>query len=144
MITTIVDNVIINNARLYYSTDGQNYSSVALTADPNLINGYTGNIPGQVEGTTIYYYIEASDEEHTVTDPATAPQTAYQFSILLDGIAGAGAGDANGDGTVNIFDLLDVLKILGGSAQATPGADADHNGRVDIFDLLEVLKLMKK
>ena len=143
VITTIVDNVIITNARLYYSTDGQNYSPVLLTPDPNLINGYTGDIPGQVEGSTVYYYIEASDDEHTVTDPPEAPQTAYQFSILLDGVSGAGAGDANGDGNVNIFDLLDVLKILSGKAQATPGADADGNGRVDIFDLLEVLKLMK-
>ncbi|MFC1544827.1 putative Ig domain-containing protein [Gemmatimonadota bacterium] len=142
VITTIVDNVLIRNARLYYSSDGETYNSVAMKPDTVLINGFTGDIPGHAEGKTVYYYIEASDEEHTVTDPAGAPQSAYQFSILLDGVAGASGGDSNGDGKVDVFDLLDVLSILGGKKGATTGADADGNGRVDIFDLLKILGLL--
>lgn len=47
-------------------------------------------------------------------------------------------GDTNGDGIVDIFDLLNVLKRWG----ACPGCpeDFDGNGVVDIFDLLTVLK----
>ncbi|MBW7997901.1 MAG: hypothetical protein FVQ81_15295 [Candidatus Glassbacteria bacterium] len=137
--TIIVDNVLLRTARLYYSTDGENYNFVEMKPDTTLVNGFTGDIPGQKEGNTIYYYIEASDEEYTVTDPATAPGSAYQFSILLDGVAGVTAGDSNDDGKIDIFDVLDVLSILGGKKGATAGADADGNGRVDIFDLLDIL-----
>ncbi len=142
VITTIVDNVLIRTARLYYSIDGTNYSYVEMQPDTLLINGFTGDIPGQREGNTVRYYIETSDEEHTVTDPANAPQSAYQFAILLDGVEGVTAGDANGDGKIDIFDLLEVLSILSGKSVATPGADADGNGSVNIFDLLEVLSLL--
>ena len=53
-------------------------------------------------------------------------------------------GDVNGDGTVNIFDLLALLKVLGG-AETDPGyisrAELNDDGSVNIFDLLDLLKI---
>ncbi len=49
----------VASANLYYSTDGTNYTSVTMTSTGGDV--YTANIPGQVPGTTVYYYIEATD-----------------------------------------------------------------------------------
>jgi len=51
-------------------------------------------------------------------------------------------GDVSGNGIVNIFDLLDLLKVFSGSLEPTPAGDCDQNGNVNIFDLLELLKLI--
>jgi hypothetical protein len=50
--------------------------------------------------------------------------------------------DPNGDGTLNIFDLLDLLKAVNGINNADISADFDNNGAVNIFDLLSLLKLI--
>ncbi len=138
--TTIVDNVLIRSALLYYKIEGQSFQSVAMTPDTLMVNGFNGSIPGQKEGNTILYYIEAGDSLLTVTDPVGAPQIAYGFTILLDGVESIRPGDVDNDGQVDIFDLLGLLKVLGGTQQATSGADTNEDGRVDIFDLLELLK----
>jgi hypothetical protein len=138
--TTIVDNVLIRSAKLYYAIEGQSFQALDMTPDTVMINGFNGSIPGQREGNTIFYYVEAGDSLHTVTDPSGAPQSAYRFSILLDGVESIRPGDVDNDGQVNIFDLLGLLKVLGGTQQATGGADTNEDGKVDIFDLLELLK----
>ncbi len=51
-------------------------------------------------------------------------------------------GDANGDGAVNIFDLLGLLEVLGGTADATAGSDANGDGATNIFDLLALLAML--
>jgi len=48
-------------------------------------------------------------------------------------------GDVGGDGKVDIFDLLDLIKVLGGSSIQAPGADVNSDGKTDIFDLLALL-----
>ena len=50
-------------------------------------------------------------------------------------------GDVGGDGVVNIFDLLDLLKVLSGTGDA-PNADVNSDGETNIFDLLELLKTL--
>lgn len=55
-------------------------------------------------------------------------------------------GDINEDGQVNIFDLLEMLKMLS-SPEGQPErirriADVDESGSVDIFDLLGLLKVL--
>ena len=140
--TTIVDNVLVRSAKLYYAIEGQSFQAVEMTPDTLMINGFNGSIPGQREGNTILYYIEAGDSLHTVTDPPGAPQSAYRFSILLDGVESVRPGDLDNDGQVNIFDLLGLLKVLGGTQQATGAADTNGDGQVNIFDLLELLKTL--
>ena len=140
--TTIVDNVLVRSAKLYYAIEGQSFQAVEMIPDTLMINGFNGSIPGQKEGNTILYYIEAGDSLHTVTDPVEAPQSAYRFSILLDGVESVRPGDMDNNGKVDIFDLLDLLKILGGTQQASGAADTNGDGKVDIFDLLELLKIL--
>ena len=51
-------------------------------------------------------------------------------------------GDVSGDGNVNIFDLLDLLKVLGDTGSVGGEADVNGDGKTDIFDLLELLKVL--
>ena len=51
-------------------------------------------------------------------------------------------GDVNGDGNVNIFDLLDLLKVLSGTGTAGGAVDVNSDGKINIFDLLELLQVL--
>ena len=52
------------------------------------------------------------------------------------------AGDLDGNGRVDIFDLLALLKVIAGKVEPTDCADVNLDGRTDIFDLLQLLKLI--
>jgi hypothetical protein len=56
-------------------------------------------------------------------------------------------GDVDGNGKLNIFDVLDILKVIGGKVIPDPrmgaASDVDANGKVDIFDLLALLKKLR-
>ena len=71
--------------------------------------------------------------------------TASEY-ITLDslGIAiPAVPGDVDGNSSLNIYDLLEMLKVLNGKLAPEPwqqaASDIDANGRVDVFDLLALL-----
>ena len=55
-------------------------------------------------------------------------------------------GDINEDGKVNIFDLLGLIKILGGTQEQTERtrqiADMDESESVNIFDLLGLIRVL--
>jgi len=50
-------------------------------------------------------------------------------------------GDSNEDGKVNIFDLIDLLRVLSGVSYSW-NADVNNDGDIDIFDLLDLLKTL--
>ncbi len=120
--------------RFVYTLDGEKISG---GVDCVLVNGrWVGSLPAQPLGSTILYYFVVSGGGEIYTLPAGAPQDAYTVTVAL-----SKPGDLDGDWRVSIFDLLELLKRLGG--QGDPGAaDVDGNGKVDIFDLLELLKMM--
>ena len=55
-------------------------------------------------------------------------------------------GDINEDGQVNIFDLLQLIKIIGGTQEQTERtgqiADIDESGSVSILDLLSLIRVI--
>jgi len=53
-------------------------------------------------------------------------------------------GDVRADGKADIFDLLEILQVLGGGIPASSLSDVNGDGRTDIFDLLEWLKVAGK
>jgi len=55
---------------------------------------------------------------------------------------GPGPGDINGDGHINIFDLLAVLSQVSGAAEPAPGADLDGSGVVDTPDIKALLQII--
>ena len=78
----------------------------------------------------------ADGDSTTVTIDATSQDGTLTISEFAQ-------GDASGDGKVDIFDVLSVLKALSGIATVGP-SDVNGDGKTNIFDVLEVLKLLKK
>jgi|GEM_PF-597424 len=70
----------VAEARLYYSLNNLDYTSVVMGAISNDV--FAADIPGQPAGTTINYYIEATDGSPASNTGSTA---VYRFVILLPG-----------------------------------------------------------
>ena len=62
-------------------------------------------------------------------------------SVAIETPGSDGVGDVDSNGTVDIFDLLELLKVLG-IGQGGPETDVNGDGKTDIFDLLELLKIL--
>jgi hypothetical protein len=76
----ITDDGGITAATLYHRADGGLFTQTPL----QLIDGflYQAEIPGQPYGTTVEYYLSATDNEsNTGTDPAGAPESLYTFVV---------------------------------------------------------------
>ena len=132
----VTDDEIISSTgvKLYYSIDGGEFTELSLSIESG--NLYTASLEAAIESeSSVTYYIEASDGENIVTLPAGAPDETYSLVVIE---ASQTPGDVNGGGTVDIFDLLDLLGILGGGS-TTAGSDVNGDGATDIFDLLELL-----
>ena len=70
---------------------------------------------------------------------AAAPVPAGTSAVLV-------RGDANGDGRVDISDVVALVNHLKGSAAISltsrPGADANGDGRIDISDVVTVVNMI--
>lgn len=74
---TITDYSGVASATLYHGIDGTTFTPVAMTNTTG--NTWTGNIPGRPAGTTVYYYIEATD----ASPNSNVGQTdTYSFDVL--------------------------------------------------------------
>jgi hypothetical protein len=70
------------------------------------------------------------------------PAVAMQETALTASVYVFTPGDANGDGDIDVFDLVKVKRIILGLDPSTPGADANQDGEVDVFDLVEVKRII--
>ena len=108
----------VSTVDMHYSIDdGVSWSTVAM-ATTGTPDEYAGDIPGQASGTRIRLYLEGADNSANISfDPAGAPGSYYEFSVMESG---------------------DVLVILGGSAHTTAAvfqqAFADAGRTADIWD----------
>jgi rhodanese-related sulfurtransferase len=66
------------------------------------------------------------------------------LGIPLAGSAAGLTGDIDDNGSVDIFDLLELLKSLRESGASNERMDINSDGAVNIFDLLELLKLLRE
>ena len=92
------------------------------------------------------YWTEYFDSSYTVPD--NSPYYFGEKSILVtDPNATGEPGDVDGNGTLNIFDMLDLLKVIGKKVTPDPrmqaACDLDGNGKINIFDLLSFLEKLK-
>lgn len=71
----------IQSATVYYKTDlAQNYQNIPMTNSGNDV--WTASIPGQVYGTTVYYYIHAqANSGKQQNRPMPAPEGYFSFKV---------------------------------------------------------------
>ncbi len=139
----VTDDEVVSSTgvTLYYAVGGETFNSVQM--ERSGVNLFTASLAEGTlgSGTVISYYIEARDEMNTVLSPAGAPGSFYR--LVVAEYTGT-PGDLDGNTTINIFDLLGLLKVLGGSEQPSLLSDVDQNGTTNIFDLLALLKVLAK
>ncbi len=89
--------------------------------------------------------LPTEDPTEPTTEPTTAPTTAPTTEPTTDN-ADVTYGDANGDGSVSIVDVILLNKSLLGSetltAQGARNADVDENGSLEPADSLNILKFL--
>lgn len=77
----ITDDGGITTAALLYRSAGQRFTPVPMQQIGGVTYGAT--IPGHPVGTTIEYYLHATDTDaNAATDPAAAPDSLYSFSVV--------------------------------------------------------------
>jgi len=76
-----------------------------------------------------------------VTHSDSLPQTIHNRNYVLLA-EGRPDGDVDENGNKNVFDLLELLKVLGGNSDVSEASDVNDNGETDIFDLLALLKVL--
>lgn len=114
----------------------------ALAGDTSDVTLSSGTISGvTVAGDTVTIAMSGAADQYplTVGFPGIA-DAGDVFAVVEESVCVvACAGDVNGSGIVDIFDLLDVRNRLG-QAVGTPNwfADVRADGQFDIFDLLSV------
>ncbi|HUU27485.1 MAG TPA: putative Ig domain-containing protein [archaeon] len=135
------DDFTATTAMLYYMLgDETEFTELALTRAGEGVNRFTGVIEDSVaDGTVMKYYILAQDAMNSATLPQDAPDNVYQLVLLELTLQ---PGDVDQSGKVDIFDLLELLKVLGGSKPDNVASDVNISGKTDIFDLLALLKLL--
>ena len=83
----------------------------------------------------VCHYCGEFEEDHTAGEDGSCIVCGYVQSDL---------GDANEDGTVDISDVTELLKILSGTytEEVSENADVDLSGYLDISDVTELLKIL--
>ncbi|MBN2289223.1 MAG: hypothetical protein JXQ83_07805 [Candidatus Glassbacteria bacterium] len=136
----ITDDEVVSStdAMLYYSVDGGGFEEAALTRSSG--NLFTAQVAGPLsEGGSIRYYVVARDNMNEVSLPSGAPAEAYELVVVE---YTAVPGDVDESGTINIFDLLNLLGVLSGDREPSLGSDVNRDGSTNIFDLLALLGIL--
>lgn len=101
---TITDDAGILSASVYHSTDGIDFSSIAMNNTSG--DTWVGNIPAQPTGTTIYYYIHAIDDSPDQNEamlPSSGPSDPFGMLIV------EGLELAYDDGSTEAWYIVDDL-----------------------------------
>ena len=127
------DGIWLTNYGEFRSGDGSLYNA---RAGDSLLVSYIPN-----------YWSEYSDSS-AVLD-GNSPQNLGSVSVSVYDPNEVIKGDLDSNGAINIFDLLELLKILSGklvpdNQKLFGAADVDTSGTINIFDLLALLALLKK
>jgi hypothetical protein len=103
----------IANASVYYTIDTTaGYQSVPMTLTNASTDTWTGFIPAQAGGSTVYYYIDAtSNSGKQQVRPITAPEGYWKFNIgITTGIAAV----------PNNFEIKDIFPNPGSAISCIP------------------------
>ncbi len=119
-------NFFDNGVFLNYSVDGGPAQQVPMRYSGGQV--YRGEIPGQPACSNVAYFVTALDFANNL---GTGPSRSFTVEL---------AEDVNGDGAVNVLDLIDLLLCFG--QPASPPCDApdlNGDGTVNVLDLIDLL-----
>jgi hypothetical protein len=142
----------MDSTYVYYSIDLGAFTPLAMTPTGNP-SEYRVEIPAQVEGTLIRYYVLGADfANHRATSPADAPGIAHSIVVSSVGLPAHEAWDMEteagwtvgeqapqfpDDATAGIWERGEPLEVIvwisGNPVPATPGADTSPEPGVNCW-----------
>lgn len=75
-------------------------------------------------------------------NPNVQAQSKSYGNFLILVAAARPDGDVNQDGKEDIFDPLKLLKVSGGTEDASEAFDVNDDGKINTFNLLRLLKVL--
>lgn len=137
---TVIDNLVINSAKVYYRIKGQTGWIMVTMSNRN--DKFTAVIPSDyitVDG--LEYYIEVFDGiNYSYKGTNELP-----FTILIQqAIDHSKMGDVNDDGVISALDALMVLQAMNGRLNLTSDqfirADLDKDNVLEAWEVLRILQ----
>jgi hypothetical protein len=121
----------LSNVKLYYTADTSiGYQDVMMILSDSINSTWTGFIPNQTAGSTIYYYIDATaNSGKNQVRPMTAPNGFWKFKVLVNA------------GTVSLdYSSINMEPIFPNPASAITCIPISSSEKVEIsLRLLDVL-----
>ena len=99
-------------------------------------NQYPGFVPGNT--IIIRVYKPAEDQYYDYDAQITWGNSQSSFEIVVNSIV----GDVNGDGLLNVLDVVAVVDMILGYSPVDLIADLNNDGEVDVLDIIEMLYLI--
>ena len=116
-----------------YSAEDGPFSEIILESE--LDNIYTGTLPLLNSNSLIEYFITASNlEGNTTSHPIAGWHT---FNTLQSVV-----GDVNGDGLINILDVVSIVNIVLGISYFDPSADINDDQQINIQDIILLINII--
>ncbi len=159
----VINNVKSPLSEHIFTTPAHNIKTAEALAPTCTDDGYTeytyceycgGELGKEVVPATGHAY-EETEAEVPATTESVGKTAVYTCANCGDSYGGEGipklevevpalAGDATGDGTVDVLDVLRTLKaVVGMNVEiSNANADIDSNGKVDILDVLAIIKVI--
>lgn len=134
---TYMNNAISN---VSYTTSGGKVTEISY----EMSEGYAAALDA-VEEEADPEIMESADE---AVQEEAAEQAAYSISVMAEDAEGSACtnhtvggtslrGDCNGDGTVDVFDVVEIRNMVLGEAEEKDVADCNQDGVVDLYDVVK-------
>ena len=127
--------------------EGNTYRFVCLSMSNEIITGTSGAILNA--SLTIGESVNIGNYEATITNIVVTKQDGTQlklsdskFNIVVTNII---KGDANGDGEVNVSDIVEIVNYIMGKPSANfvqAAADLNGDGEVNVTDIVKVVSII--
>ena len=97
------------------------YTSINLVFNPQDINGDSTSLNFNIE--PIYHAYDSKN---------------YNFNIYNNHIL----GDVNGDGGLNVLDVVILVNIILGNVEETVSSDVNQDGIINVLDVISLLNII--
>ncbi|MBQ8714852.1 MAG: leucine-rich repeat protein [Prevotella sp.] len=127
---TVTGTFTVNKYKLVYQVDGEEYKSSEIEY-----------------GTAITAEEEPTKEGYTFSGWSEIPETMPAHDVIITGTfeKDITLGDANGDGVVNVTDIVEIVNYILGHPSAKfdeTAADVNNDGVVNVTDIVSVVNII--
>ena len=119
----------------FWKYESDNSFSNSFVLESNAENIYSVNFPNLNSNALVEYFITASNGMgQSVSHPNFGWHT---FSTPENDL-----GDVDGNGDINVIDIIFVVNIILGNQPSNGSADVNQDGTIDILDIINIVNII--